>query len=355
MHTDYSTYIKRRGLLTEAIRKAHPSKKGVVLLLAAFENRHYAFRQDSSFYYFTGINEPGVALLIDDKKTTLYVPHYGSPRTHWATSIVDDSNEQLQKYGIDDKQNLGQTFKGYSFPAVGVPAEYEHLLALLEKRVAADEVVFTLYSEKNFTEQSLVLDRLLLSKPQLKKALVDITPLVAAMRRTKSQSELELIYAAIDCTMQAHDAAAGRIEPDMYEYQVQAAIEFIFKESGGSPSFPTIVASGRNSTILHSHDNRRQMQKGELVVVDIGAEIDHYCADLTRTYPVSGVFTNRQRDVYNIVLQTQQYLEALAKPGYYLSNKEYPELSLNHLARAYLKEQGYENYFNHGIGHLHGT
>lgn len=354
MNTDYSTYIKRRTLLTETIKKAHPTKKGVTLLLAGFEHARYIFRQESSFYYLTGLEEPAVALVMDDKKTSLYVPQYADSRTHWVPSIADAKKEQLKDYGIDEITYLGQPCKGHSLPPAGKVGEYDQLLALLEKHVAAGEAIFTSYSPYCVSEETLFWDRLLLSKPHIKNAFVDISPLVDAMRRTKSQAELELLYAAIDCTMQAQEAAAGRIEAGLYEYQIQAAVEFIFKESGGSPSFPSIVGSGPNSTILHAHSNKRQMQKGDVVIIDIGAELDYYCADLTRTYPVSGVFTNRQRDIYNVVLQTQQYLETIAKPGYWISNKEHPEQSLNHLARAYLKELGYENYFNHGIGHMIG-
>ena len=96
------------------------------------------------------------------------------------------------------------------------------------------------------------------------------------------------------------------------------------------------------------------MNKGDLVVVDIGAEIAYYCADLTRTYPVSGVFSKRQREVYDLVLQTQRYIETLAKPGMWLTNKDNPDKSLHHLARTYLKDLGYDKYFNHGLGHFLG-
>ena len=355
MTTNYAPFIKRRSLLSEAIKKAHPTKKGPVLLLAGFETERYPFRQDSSFYYLTGLEEPAVALVIEPQgNAILYVPQYGTSRNQWVSSIVDAAKEQLSQHGIADIQKLGQPCKGFSLAPSCLPGEYENLLTLLEKHVAQGEVIFTLYPQNTFSEQVLVLDRLLLTKPQLKAALVDISPLVDALRRTKSQQELEIMYEAIDCTMQALDGAAGRIEPGLFEYQVQAAIEFVFKESGASPAFPSIVASGKNSTVLHYTKNNRQMNKGDLVVIDIGAEIDYYCADLSRTFPVSGMFTNRQRDIYNIVLQTQQYIETLAKPGYWISHKDHPEKSLNHLARAYLKEQGYDKYFHHGIGHFLG-
>ena len=349
----FAPHIKRRSILSEAIKKAHPSKKGVILLLAGFETERYVFRH-ASFYYLTGIEEPAVVLLISTQATTLYVPEYGTSRSQWVSSIVDATKAQLDEFGIQGIQKLGQACKGFSLAPSCIPAEYEHLLALLEKLVAQGEVIFTLYPQNSFSEQSLILDRLFMTKPQLRQAIVEYSPLVDALRRTKSQAELELIYEAIDCTMQAHDAAAGRIETGLYEYQVQAAIEFIYKESGASPAFPSIVASGKNATTLHYNKNNRQMLKDELVVIDIGAEINYYCADITRTYPVSGVFGKRQREVYNVVLATQKYIESLAKPGMFLSHKDHPDKSLNHLARAFLKEKGYDKYFHHGIGHFLG-
>ena len=114
------------------------------------------------------------------------------------------------------------------------------------------------------------------------------------------------------------------------------------------------MGGGKYGCILHYVDNDREMKAGDLVVVDIGAEHNFYCADLTRTYPVSGKFTKRQREVYNIVLDTQQYIADLAQPGYWLSNKDHPEKSLNHLAKAYLQKRGYDKYFPHGIGHYLG-
>lgn len=354
MNADFSQYINRRKLLIEAVKKAHPGKRGSILLLAAFESESSPFRQDSSFYYFTGLEEPAVALLIDSTgKTTLYTPSYGISRSIWASTIVEADAQQLARWGINDIQLLGAKCSGYSLSSACVPTQYEQLLSLLEQRMQQGEVLFTAYGSQTSCE-SLIIDRLLRSHPSVVQAVVDISPSIASLRRTKSQPELERIYEAIDCTMQAHDAAAGRIEPDLYEYQIQAALEFIFKESGGSAAFPSIVAAGKNSTTLHYHHNNGQLRDGDVVVVDIGAHINYYCADLTRTYPVSGVFTPRQREVYTIVLDTQQYIASIAQAGYWLSNRDQQDKSLHHLAIAFLKEQGYDKYFPHGIGHFLG-
>jgi Xaa-Pro aminopeptidase len=120
------------------------------------------------------------------------------------------------------------------------------------------------------------------------------------------------------------------------------------------PAFPSIVASGKNGTVLHYNENKGALKDGELVVIDIGAELENYCADLTRTYPVSGSFTKRQKELYTLVLETQTYVAEQAKPGIWLKNPDKPDQSLHHLAYKFLEKRGYAKYFPHGIGHYLG-
>ena len=162
------------------------------------------------------------------------------------------------------------------------------------------------------------------------------------------------ISRAIEITELAHEAAAQAIEPGILECEVQASLEYIMTASGSRPAFPSIVATGKNATILHYMANEAPLASGDLVVVDIGATQDGYCADLTRTYPVSGKFTKRQLELYKIVLDTQMYIADLAKPGMYLNHADHPEQSLHHLAKAFLKKHGLDQYFVHGIGHFLG-
>jgi Xaa-Pro aminopeptidase len=174
------------------------------------------------------------------------------------------------------------------------------------------------------------------------------------MRRKKDMGEIEALYKAVEITMLAHEAAAHALGHGVLEGEVQANLEYMFTGSGARCAFPSIVAGGKNGTVLHYVENSDQVKNGDLVIVDIGAENDYYCADLTRTYPVSGKFTQRQREIYNLVLATQEYIAELAKPGMWLSNKEHPDKSLNHLAKKYLSDRGYGHYFVHGIGHYLG-
>jgi Xaa-Pro aminopeptidase len=171
----------------------------------------------------------------------------------------------------------------------------------------------------------------------------------------KSASELELLRRAIAITLEGEKAAAGAIASDRWEYQVQAALEYQFRQLGSSaPAFPSIVGSGINSTTLHYESNSRKMMDGELVVVDIGAEFSEYAADITRTYPVSGKFSPRQREIYNIVLEAQEAALKEVRPGAGISRGGAIHKASFDYINAHgkdLRGQPLGQYFIHGTSH----
>ncbi|MBT8398902.1 MAG: aminopeptidase P N-terminal domain-containing protein [Rhodothermia bacterium] len=131
--------------------------------------------------------------------------------------------------------------------------------------------------------------------------------ILVELRMIKTPDELALMQRAIDITAAAQIEAMRSIEPGMHEYEVEAVIEYVFRKNGSEyPGFPSIVASGENATILHYTTNRRRMQAEDMVVMDIGAEYHGYSADVTRTVPVSGSFSEEQRAIYELVLEAQQ-------------------------------------------------
>lgn len=348
---------ERRQKLIELIQKHH-KQEGIIFLCAGFEHEHERFRQESSFYYFTGITEPGVAVVIEPNgTTTLFIPNHGSNRSVWMPHSFEVGIEQAAEYGVDRIEYLGELIAGYQLYPFFQAQDYQHVVKLLERYVAQDNKIFTLNptTPYGYVEQRHTIARICSFVPVLKQSIIDISAQVAQLRRKKSKKEIELLFKAIEITVLAQEAAAAVIAPGVMEHEIQAALEYIFIEAGAQrAAFPSIVGSGKNSTILHYNENDRRMESKDLVVIDVGAEFDYHCADLTRTYPVSGTFTTEQRKIYNIVLDTQEYIADLVKPGYWISNKDNPEQSLNHLAKAYLKEQGYDSYFPHGIGHFLG-
>jgi Xaa-Pro aminopeptidase len=352
----YAFYDRRRKELIDTLKKQNPTiKNGAVMLLAGFEDGKHTFRQESSFYYYTGLTEPGLVLIIElSGKSRLFIPAYATPRSDWLVEEVVATKECAQNLSLSEVSYLGKPQQGYE-PSLLVGAEqYQDFIAYLKNLIDAGGSLFTYTAVKKNVVYPMFLMQMRTFLPTLMEHLRDISLPIAAQRSRKNKFEIELMYKAVELTMVAQEAAARVIQPGIKESIIKAGIEYIFAESEGSPAFPSIVATGKNSTILHYHNGNAAIKPNDLVVVDIGAEYEYYCADITRTYPASGTFTKRQREVYEAVLATHEYIATLAKPGMFLRNAEKPELSLHHLAVAHLEKKGFAKYFKHGIGHYLG-
>lgn len=356
--SDESVYSRRVKALLEAVHKQYPQvHDGCIILAASFEDSRVSFRQDSSFYYFTGITEPASVLMIDlDGTITIMAPQYAGNRSRWVASALDAMIEDPERFGVDGVEMLGGPVPGYQASAWMAESAYSGLCQTLASYIEKGGTVFVIgpsFSQET-SDSRIVLERLKCFLPALNKVLVDISPIVGSMRRTKDMSEIEQLYAAVELSVLAHEAAAQAIGSEVLECEVQAQIEYIFTAAGARPSFPTIVASGDASTILHYTPSNAPLQAGDLVIVDCGADLGYYCGDLSRTYPVSGSFSPRQKEIYNVVLELQAHIAHIVKPGFWLSNDEQPDKSLNHLAKKYLQVHGFEKYYVHGIGHFLG-
>lgn len=164
----------------------------------------------------------------------------------------------------------------------------------------------------------------------------------------KSPAEIARLERAIRITEKGFEAAAKLLRPGAFEYELMGAIEGTYLKNGAEGfGFPSIVGSGPNSCRLHYQANRRQMQDGELVVMDIGAEFEHYSADITRTLPVSGKFSPRQAQVYRLVLEAQKRAIAAARPGIKVAD-------VHAAAKNYLAENKVAEHFWHSTSHFLG-
>jgi len=354
---DFSVYAQRRKQLIASVVTQYSDARGAIVLFGGFEQERTAFRQESSFYYYTGLNEPGLVLVLElTGKMIVYVPNNGPIKAQWVHAAVILDVDNATHVAVDEIRLLGKSCAGYQFHPFFPREEYSDLLAYLDALVRQNHTLFTLNPTEPFgyIEQRLILKHLTEFIPTIVQHLQDISRIVAAKRRIKDIHEIDLLYKAVDVTLDAQEAAARAIADGALECEVQASLEYMMIGSGACTSFPSIVASGKNSTVLHYNANNCVMRNGDLVVVDIGAELGMYAADITRTYPVSGTFSKRQRELYDVVLATQQHIADIARPGLWLSNKEHPDKSLNHLARQFLQKQGYDKYFPHGIGHFLG-
>ena len=178
--------------------------------------------------------------------------------------------------------------------------------------------------------------------------LKDLNPILTEMRMVKSPEEIALLNEAIGITANGLINAIRQSKPGMYEYEIQTIIEDTFRALGAEgTSFNSIIGSGPNSVIIHYDQNTRMTEPGDLVVMDVGAEYSGYAGDLTRTMPISGQFTARQREIYEIVLEAQRRAIEVCRPGNTLRD-------IDRVAREFIQELGYGAYFTHRIGHSLG-
>jgi Xaa-Pro aminopeptidase len=180
----------------------------------------------------------------------------------------------------------------------------------------------------------------------------DAEPVISKFRARKSAAEIERIERASAVSVAAHRAAWKRIAPGLFEYQVAATTTYVLLDSGcEGNAYDPIVGSGPNATALHYSKNSRRLETGELVLMDVGAQCAGYATDITRTVPVSGKFSARQRELYDVVLGAQKAAIAAVKAGATLAE-------LNKIARAYLDSHGKDlagkplgQYLTHRISH----
>ena len=316
------------------------------------------FRQNENFYYLTGIAEPGGILVLVPRLTDRSSPHSGKaekfPREILFLPPRDPKQERwtgpkLGPRDPDVRQRTGfQTVLSQKFFE-------QELLRLLP----AYGVLYTvLPSGHNRGNRSFEHDRSNRLKTLAPFAKIrDAGPEIARLRQVKSKSELALLEKAIDASMEAHREAMQAVRSGIYEYEIAALMKYVFERLGCErPAFAPIVGSGFNSTVLHYNANTRRMQAGDLVVLDVGGEHGGYAADITRTLPVSGKFTRRQREIYEIVLGAQKAAIAAIKPGVTIGRKT--RNSIYRIAYDYLDSHGKDRrgeplgkYFIHGVGH----
>src|SRR5262249_42178557 len=259
---------------------------------------------EPNFYYLTGFDEPNAILLLDaasdPPQEYLFLPERKPAEERWTGPKLSPGTEAEKATG---------------FAKVLPVSQFDSTL----KKVS--EHAKSVYDLHNVEAD------------------------IAYLRQVKSATELALLEKAIQITTKAEEAAARTIAPEVMEYEVEAAVEYEFRRNGAEgPGFPSIIGSGPFSTVLHYSKSERRIQSGELVIVDIGAQYGGYSADVTRTFPASGKFTPRQREIYQIVLDAQKAAIAKVRPGARISD-------LHQAAMSYIRSKGYEKYFTHGTSH----
>ncbi len=350
-------YRRRRNTLLKELETHSSSINNyAVMMCANFEQSRHAFQQNSSFFYLTGIEEPAAVLIMQrDGRTILYVPDFGTERGRWVENALTPQSDPL-RIGVDEIRPLGPRSTGYAYSSIFDPARYAILIKDLTDHVQASTTIYAIRSSCGSDDQPVnLLAALTRSIPGLAQHQTDCAPMLAALRRRKDNDELRCMERAARVTCEAQREAARVIMPGKHEYDVHAIIAHTFERSGGyTPAFPSIVATGKNASILHYQGSTQQIAEEDLVVVDIGAQYNGYAADITRTYPAGGRFTSRQAQAYDLVLEAHEYAVSLARPGMFLRHDDYPEKSLTHLIRTFFRQHGVEKQFYHGLGHYLG-
>jgi Xaa-Pro aminopeptidase len=325
-----SEYKQRRT----ALRKGVPD--GLVILFGATEKDHGDLRspffQEANFYYLTGWTEPGAILVIAPEEEMLFIPKRDEEQEKWTgPKIAPGDAGAITATGFD-RVAASESFES-------------HILRWLDSA----KRIYTLARQP-----SADLVRKLLPL----RDIGDISMHIARLRMVKSQAEIEMIQHSTDVGIQAHKAGWRAIKPGVPEYQIASVMSYVYYGNGCERhAYAPIVGSGINAATLHYSKNRRTMDRGDLILMDVGPECSMYATDITRTVPVNGKFTPRQREIYEVVLGAQKAAIAAIKPGVMMGART-TKSGLHKIAADYIDSHGKDKnggslgkYFTHSLGH----
>jgi Xaa-Pro aminopeptidase len=350
-----SVYHARRVALAARLRG------GVAVLFAAEEPQldFMPYRQDADFYYLTGWNEPGAALLIVGETTGGPVPRHYSE-----TLFLPTRDLRMEKYtgakldaaspGVTDAAGVDAVEAMTALPAV------LNRLMDVDRRLARN--VWTQPQSPQakallgFTAVTLGVDA--------GDTAHDVTELTGQLRAVKDDGEIALLHKASDASIAGQLAMMRAVKPGVTERALAGEMTAVWMEKGCErASYAPIVGSGINSTVLHYSENSRTLADGDILLVDAACEYSMYASDITRTVPVNGHFTPRQREIYNIVLGAQQAaIDAFVAGKSKINDRDRRDPdSLDNAAYKYINTHGKDlhgqplgQYWLHGLGHLVG-
>jgi Xaa-Pro aminopeptidase len=293
----------------------------------------YRYRQESNLLYLTGINEPGITLVLTGRGVHLD----GMASTRFLLA-GDEVRKTIVAGGALKDGLILDAGRLQEILALVLQGTLTLYLSMPDIRFVSD----WLNSRPMFLDRDV---RKELERRYTGLKVKNAAPVVARLRELKSPGEIDLISKSIAATGDGILRAMRVSGSGVFEYELQAALEYEMTRQGAAfAAFPSIIGSGPNSLILHYDLNRRQMRDGEIVVMDVGAEMEGYSADVTRSFPVSGVFSSEQRQVYTAVLEAQKAAIATVRPGVTFAD-------LDRVARASLARSGFAKYLTHGISH----
>jgi len=338
---------------------ASKANGGMILLFASNEaegpNDLYGYRPDDNFFYLSGWSEPGATLLIvgaaDPKDHSyteiLFLPNHNPSQEKWTgPKLGADSPDAGKITGFDHVEVLDN-----------LRSELVRLLPAKKATVYTDVV-----ADGEISNSAAPLDWLKRANSfPVGVSFQDVRPMLASLRTYKDAGEIERIRHATDASIAAHFAAMRTVRSGVTEREISALMQYEWGKRGCErPAYAPIVGSGFNSTVLHYSDDSGTMQSGDVVVIDAAGEYSMYASDITRTLPVSGKFTARQREIYDIVLGAQQAAIDAFRSGKSSLRKDQPN-SIYDVAYNYINSHGKDlhgeplgKYFIHGLSHYVG-
>ncbi|MFA5215375.1 aminopeptidase P N-terminal domain-containing protein [Sulfuricurvum sp.] len=346
-------YARRQKLLDRM-------EEGVAIVTSAptqsrSNDTEYLYRQNSDFYYLCGFNEDNSILILvknpELTKTILFVEAYNAEHALWngARLGVERARERFRVDDVHDISEYATMIKDVLREHINLYIDlYSDSTRLTEVKNAAQSLHSTRGVKRHI------------------RSIHDVTHLIRSMRLIKSDEEIETIKKAIAITAEAHHTALRKCRTGMLEYQLQAAMSYVFLNSGASAeAYGAIVAGGNNANTLHYVDNRDELRDGDLVLIDAACEWELYASDITRTFPINGKFSDAQREVYEKVLDVQlRVIEAIRvgvkRDWLQMYSEELLcdaliELGILSGERSTLIEaKEHKKYAPHGIGHWMG-
>ena len=344
-----------------ARREALAKKAGaVVVLLAPMESSTgdaiYGFRQEDNFFYLSGLSEPGTALLIAPAAEAkgdaparsyteiLFLPPRNLVQEKWTGPKLGPENLDAPKItGFDHVEEMGKLPDEVAKSLTGIPpVVYTDVASRGEPSPSAEPLAFLKRTNSFLSFQ-------------------DVKPMLSSLRTVKDGGEAALLRKAADASVAAHFAAFKAVKPNVTEREISSLMQYEWGKRGCErPAYAPIVGSGFYSTVLHYSDDSNTMKTGDVVVIDAAGEYSMYAADITRTLPVNGHFTARQREIYDIVWGAQQAAVAAFKPGKSTLKRNDPD-ALYKVAYDYINSHGKDlhgeplgKYFIHGLSHYIG-
>lgn len=292
-------YEKKRRKLSEQME---PGSQAIVYSgreIPMTEDASYPFFANNNFYYLTGIREPEVVLLISKNE-------FGEVQEQLFIQKADPDKEKWVGKRIN--RNCAQSLSGI---------EKICFIDDLTKEMIRQKVFSKFYFDfKVPVHQSFKIEDEMLQKKIQACELMDLHPMLSSMRVIKASEEIEAIKKANHLTKAAIEALKPYIKPGVYEYELAAFFEYYIKKAGSEGlAFETIVASGKNAVVLHYVSNRSKAKAGDLILFDVGARVDGYCGDISRTFSVGEVMTKEQEKLHQIVGEVQQEMFLAFKPG----------------------------------------